>query len=109
MSSAGRDGSSPSIRATTLVRLGCGLEHGRLEPDLGEQLGDVLGRRALPRALVVPGVGGVDPDQVAGQAGDLVLRGGACGRVLVVIRTSSHAAPHAVPLVARLQRVGVTA
>jgi hypothetical protein len=31
---------------------------------------------------VIPGVGRVDPDQVAGQGGDLILRGGTCGWVL---------------------------
>ena len=67
MSRPGRSGSSPSIRATTLVRFGMRLEHRRLEPDLGQERGDVLGRGALPGPGVVARVGGVDPDQVAGR------------------------------------------
>src|SRR4029077_21261604 len=46
-----------------------------LEADLGELGRGVLGGLSLPRARVVARVGGVDPDQVAADADDLVLRG----------------------------------
>ena len=71
------------------------LQHDRLQADLGEQFRDVLGGRALPGAGVVARIRGVDPDQVAGDGGDLILRGRA-GRAAGsswVIPTSSHRAP----------------
>ena len=67
--------SSPVMRVTTLARPGRGFQDGRLEADLGEERGDVLGRLALAGAGVVAPVGRIDPDQVAAQAGDLVLSG----------------------------------
>ena len=42
------------------------LQQRRLEPGLGQQLGHVLGGRALPAVPAAP-VGGVDPDQVGGE------------------------------------------
>ncbi len=54
---------------------GRGIQHGRLQADLREERGHMLGRTAFARARVVAPVGGVDPDQVAAQAGDLVLSG----------------------------------
>ena len=54
---------------------GRGFQDGRLEADLGEERGDVLGRLALAGTGVVAPVGRIDPDQVAAQAGDLVLSG----------------------------------
>ena len=53
------------------------LEDLRLEPHLGELLGDVLGGLALARARVVAVVAGVDPDQLAAEVDDLVLAGDA--------------------------------
>ena len=55
------------------------LKYRRLQADLGEQRGDVLGRLAFARSRVVAGVRGVDPDQVAGQGGDLVVGADAAG------------------------------
>src|SRR5690606_18539586 len=48
-----------------------GLVNHGLDPDLAEQLRDVLGRLPLPRARVVPVVGRVDPDQVTADLRDL--------------------------------------
>ena len=66
------------------------LEDLRLEPDLGELLGDVLGGRPLARARVVAVVAGVDPDQVAAEVDDLVLAGDGPGRVRLAHAASSH-------------------
>jgi hypothetical protein len=52
-----------------------GLKDLRRQAHFRQQGGDVLGRRALTRPGVVTPVGRVDPDQVAAQGGDLVLRG----------------------------------
>src|SRR6202042_1832103 len=54
---------------------GRGFQDGRLEADVGEERGDVLGRLALAGTGIVAPVGRIDPDQVAAQAGDLVLSG----------------------------------
>ena len=51
------------------------LEDLRLEPHLGEQPRNVLGRHSLPRPAAVAVVGRVDPDQVAADVDDLVLGG----------------------------------
>ncbi len=48
----------------------------RLQPDLVEQFGDVLGGDAFARAGTVAVVRGVDADEVAAEVEDLVLRGG---------------------------------
>ena len=66
------------------------LEDGRLEADVGEQSGDVFGGLAFAGAGVVAPVGGVDPDQVAAQGGDLVLR----GLPAVLRRLRSASSPH---------------
>ena len=50
-------------------------QDGRLEADLREKPGHILGRLAFAGALVVAAVGGIDPDEVAAQARDLVLSG----------------------------------
>ena len=55
--------------------LGVRLQDRRLQAHLGQLRGDVLGGLALTGARVVARVGGVDPDQVAADADDLVLRG----------------------------------
>ena len=70
----GRLVSSPSNRATTLVRRSADSQNGGLEADLGELLGDVLRRLPLPRAAAVAVVRRVDADQVAAEVDDLVLR-----------------------------------
>jgi hypothetical protein len=54
---------------------GRGFQDGRLEADVGQENGDVLGRLAFAGTGVVAPVGRIDPDQVAAQAGDLVLSG----------------------------------
>src|SRR5258706_145797 len=59
------------------------LEQGGLEADLGKEPGDMLGGHPFARPGVVAGVGRVDPDQVAGQAGDLLLRGDGGHRAIV--------------------------
>src|SRR5262249_22466821 len=51
------------------------LQDHRLQAHLGQLRGDVLGGLALAGPRVVAVVGGVDPDQVAADADDLVLRG----------------------------------
>ena len=93
MSSAGRDAVlalDPGHRGgAALVRL----EDLRLQPHLGELLGDVLGRLALARARVVAVVAGVDPDQVAAEVDDLVLAGDAVAasvRARLAHAASSH-------------------
>ena len=55
------------------------LQDGRLQADLGEERGHVLGRLAFAGAGVVAAVGRIDPDQVAAQASDLVLSGDVVG------------------------------
>ncbi|KPC70460.1 hypothetical protein ADL26_16880, partial [Thermoactinomyces vulgaris] len=56
---------------------GRGLVDLRFEADFGQLLRDVLGGGALALGgRVVAGVGGVDPDEVAGDVDDLVLRAG---------------------------------
>ena len=52
-----------------------GLEYHRLQADLAEQLGDVLGRGTLTGSRVVSIVAGVDPDQVTAQGGNFVFGG----------------------------------
>ena len=49
------------------------LEQLRLEPDLGEQAGDVLGRLPLPLAPAGAVVDALEPDEVAADLDDLVL------------------------------------
>src|SRR6266851_2201950 len=51
------------------------LQQGRLEADLGQQPGDMLGGQALSRPGMISTIRRVDPDQVAAQARDFVLRG----------------------------------
>jgi hypothetical protein len=53
-----------------------------VEAYLGQESGDVFGGLALAGTGVVAGIGGVDPDQVAADGHDLVLRGLAGSRVL---------------------------
>jgi hypothetical protein len=60
-----------------------GLQQHRLQADLAEQPGHVLGREALTGSRVIPVVAGVDPDQVTAQGGNLVF--GGHGRVLCVL------------------------
>ena len=67
----GRGGVAP-VRDHDGTPLG-GLEDLRLDADLGQQLGHVLGGRPLPRPGVVAVVRGVDPDQVAADVDDLCL------------------------------------
>ena len=55
--------------------LGVRLQDRGLQADLGELGGGVLGGLALAGAGVVARVRGVDPDQVAADVDDLVLRG----------------------------------
>ena len=71
ISSAPRLGSLPSMRAMTLARPGSDSKSSGFESDVGQLLGDVLGRRALG----LDRVGRVDPDQVAAEVDDLVLGG----------------------------------
>ena len=69
------------VRAT-----GLGLDDQRLDTDLVEQRGDVLGGLPLPRSVLVAVVGGVEPDQVPADLDDLA-RGvvdGSFGAVRVV-------------------------
>jgi hypothetical protein len=75
-----------------------GLEHGGHQAHLAEQLRYTLGRRALPRAGVITGVRRVDPDQFAGESGDLILRGRAAGVAgRCVFRHPAMVAPRPVP------------
>ena len=53
---------------------GLGLVEPRLDADVLEQPGDVLGRLALPRTLLVTVVGRVDPDQFTAELHDLRCR-----------------------------------
>ena len=74
--------------------LGVRLQDRGLQADLGELGRGVLGGLALPRAGVVARVGGVDPDQVAADADDLVLRGHvvSCHAPIVALRWPGGAA-----------------
>ena len=74
MSSAGRLRSSPSTRVDDAGAVALRLEDLRLEPDLGEQAGDVL--RRLPLALAAAGavVDALEADEVAAELDDLLLR-----------------------------------
>ena len=62
----GDDAGPPGVRFQDL----------RLEADVREEGGDVLGGLPLTGAGVVAGVRGVDPDQVAADVDDLVQCGG---------------------------------
>jgi hypothetical protein len=67
--------------------LGVRFQDRGLEAGLGELGGGVFGGLALPRAGVVARIGGVDPDQVAADVDDLVLRGHvvSCHRPIVAL------------------------
>ena len=68
-SSAPRRGSAPAMRATTLARPRLRLVDLRLEPDLGELAGDVLGGLARsPGAAAVAGVGWCRSGSARGRA-----------------------------------------
>ena len=79
---------------------GVGLEDGWLEARAGQDRGDMLGGGAFAGARVVTGVGGVDPDEVAAEGGDFILRGrranrggrGGCVVGHLVIVASAHVA-----------------
>jgi hypothetical protein len=81
------------------------LEHDRLQADLREQFRDALGRPAFPRPRMVTRVSSVDPDQVARDGRDLILRvraGLAAGRCVfrhlaIVALCRGPRAPGAVP------------
>ena len=92
------------MRATTLVRLGWDSRTG--SRDLGQEGGDVLGGLALAGAGVVARVGGVDPEQVAADVDDLVLRGHLvlCFSALSLSSHSGEALGAARPGVLRLER-----
>jgi hypothetical protein len=71
-------------------------QHHRLDPDLGQEPGDVFGGLPLAGTRMVPRVGRIDPDQVTADVHDLVLRGHLvrCHRTIVA---SGHHARLAVP------------
>lgn len=62
----------------------------RLQPDLGELLGDPFGGLALAGAGVVAVVAGVEPDQLAAEVHDLVLAGDGPGRARLAHDASSR-------------------
>ena len=66
-------GRRPPSRATTLARPGSDSKICGSRPTSASLAGDVLGRRALPRAECVAVVARVDPDQLAAEVDDLVL------------------------------------
>ena len=68
--------------------LGMRLQDRGLQAGLGEPGGYVFGGLPLARARMVPWVRGVDPDQVAADVDDLILRGHgvSCHRSIVALR-----------------------
>ncbi len=62
--------------------LGAGFEDLGFQACLGEQARHVLGGGPFAGTRVIARVGGVDPDQVAGQGGNFVLGCGTAGAVV---------------------------
>jgi hypothetical protein len=76
----------------------------RLQADLAEEGGNVLGREPLTGPGVIPVVACVDPDQVAAQDGDLVFCGRGGARCMLghppIVAPAARSGPASLPAVA---------